>query len=70
MGIETLLQRIYVGQKYPHIYMLRSVHAKIRVRKYVVHYAFEHMSTITKLSQDVTQYYMNITSSIGTNARI
>jgi len=28
------------------------------------------MSTITKLSQDVTQYYKNITSLIGTNARI
>ena len=28
------------------------------------------MSTITKLSQDVTQYYKNITSPIGANVRI
>jgi len=35
-----------------------------------VHYTFQHMSTITKLSQDVTQYYKNITSPIGANARI
>ena len=28
------------------------------------------MRTITKLSQDVTQYYKNITSSIGAIARI
>jgi len=28
------------------------------------------MSTITKLSQDVTQYYKNITSPIGANERI
>ena len=27
------------------------------------------MNTITKLSQDVTQYYKNITALIGTNAR-
>ena len=27
-------------------------------------------STITKSSQDVTQYYMNITSPISANARI
>jgi len=29
-----------------------------------MHYTFQHMSTITKLSQDVTQYYKNITLSI------
>jgi len=28
------------------------------------------MSTITKLSPDVTQYYKNITSPIGANERI
>ena len=28
------------------------------------------MSIITKLSQDVTQYYKSITSPIGTNKRI
>jgi len=28
------------------------------------------MSIITKLSQHVTQYYKNVTSPIGTNARI
>jgi len=28
------------------------------------------MNTITKLSQDVTQYYKNITSPIDANARI
>ena len=27
-----------------------------------MHYIFQHMSTITKLSQDVTQYYKNIIS--------
>ena len=27
-----------------------------------MHYTFQHMSTITKLPQDVTQYYKNITS--------
>ena len=36
----------------------------------MVHYIFQHMSTITKLSQIVTQYYKNITSPIGTNTRI
>jgi len=28
------------------------------------------MSTITRLSQDVTQYYKNITSPIDANAKI
>ena len=37
---------------------------------YVVHYTFQHMSTIIKLSQDVIQNYKNITSPIGANARI
>ena len=37
---------------------------------YVVHYAFLHMSTITKLSQDAIQYYKNITSPIGAKGRI
>jgi len=27
-----------------------------------MHYTFQHISTITELSQDVTKYYMNITS--------
>jgi len=36
----------------------------------VVHYTFQHMNTVTKLSQDVTQYYKNITSPIGANSRI
>jgi len=31
----------------------------------MVHYTFQHMSTITKLSQDVTQYYINITSPMA-----
>ena len=30
----------------------------------MVHYTFQHMSTITKLSPEVIQYYMNITSLI------
>ena len=30
----------------------------------MVHYTFQHMSTITKLSPAVIQYYMNITSLI------
>ena len=47
-----------------------SVQERIRVRKQVVHYTFWHMSTITKLSQDVTQYYKNIISPIGANARV
>jgi len=33
-------------------------------------YAFQHMSIITKSSQDVIQYYKNITSPIRANARI
>ena len=37
---------------------------------YVVHYTFQHFSIITKLSYDVIQYYNNIISPIGTNARI
>ena len=36
----------------------------------MVHYTFQHMNTITKLSQNVTQYYKNITSPIDANARI
>ena len=43
---------------------------RIRARKYVVHYTFQHMSTITKLSSDVAQYYKNITSPIRANVRI
>jgi len=35
-----------------------------------MHFTFQHMSTITKLSPDVTQYYENITSLIGAIARI
>ena len=27
-----------------------------------MHYTFQHMSIITRLSQDMTQYYKNITS--------
>jgi len=30
-----------------------------------MHYTFQHMSTITKLSPDVTQYYKNITSPMA-----
>jgi len=67
---EMLLRCIYVGHKYPHIYTLSITTGKIRVWKYVVHYTFQHMSTITKLSQDVTQYYKNITSLKGANVRI
>ena len=40
------------------------------VRKYAVQYIFRHKSTITKLSQDVTQYYKNIASPIGAKVRI
>jgi len=69
-GTETLLRRIYASWKCPHVYMLSSVQAKIRVPKYVAHYTFQHKSIITKLSQDVTQYYNNIISPIGANARI
>jgi len=36
----------------------------------MVHYTFQHKSTITKLSQDVISYYKNITSPMGVNARI
>jgi len=36
----------------------------------MVHYTFQHKSTITKLSQDVAKYYKNITSPIGANAGI
>jgi len=37
---------------------------KVRCALYI-----QHMSTITKLSQDVTQYYKNITIPIGANAK-
>jgi len=30
-----------------------------------MYYTFQHKSTITNLSYDVTQYYKNITSWIG-----
>jgi len=52
--METLLRRIYAGQKYRHVYTQVSVQARIRVRKHVVHYTFKHISTIIKLSSDVT----------------
>jgi len=51
--------------KYPHIYMLSISIARTRVQKYAVHYTFQHMSTIAKLSYDVTQYCKNTTSLIG-----
>jgi len=35
-----------------------------------MHYTYQHMSTIIKLSPDVTQYYINITSPIGAIKRI
>jgi len=33
-----------------------------------MYYTFQHITTITKLSQDVIQYYKNIISLIGANA--
>jgi len=36
----------------------------------MVHYTFQHVSTLTKLLPDETQYYTNISSPIGANARI
>jgi len=35
----------------------------------MVHYTFQHVSIITKLSQNVTQYYKNIISLIGAIVR-
>ena len=47
------MQRIYAGQKYPHEYTLSIRQVRIRVRsKWCI--TFQHMSTITKLSPDVT----------------
>ena len=77
-GTETLLRRIYAGQKYPHVYTLSISTGKNQSTKHVVHYTFQHMSTITKLSpffghikgsRGVTQYYKNITLPIGANMR-
>ena len=56
--------------KYPHIYTLSISTGKNQSTKVRVHYTIQHMSTIIKLSQDVTQYYKNITSPIGVNVRI
>ena len=62
--METLLQRIYASQKYLHVYTLSISTGKNQSTEVVVHYTFQHMSTITKLSPEVIQYYMNITSLV------
>jgi len=60
-----LLRLIYVGRKYSHIYTLsinirKNQSTEERGALYTPTY-----ETITKLSQDVIQYYNNITSPIG-----
>jgi len=65
VGTETLLQCIYAGQKYPHIYTLSISIVKNQSIKVCGVLYIPTMSTITKLSQDITQHYNIITSSIG-----
>ena len=65
-----LLRRIHVGRRYPLIYTLSIITVKNQSTEacgalYILNY-----ETITKLSQDVTQYYKNTTSPICANARI
>ena len=65
-----LLRRIYAGQKYPHVYTLsistvKNQNMKVRGALYISTYEYNY-----KVSQEVTQYYKNITSPIGANARI
>jgi len=65
-----LLRRIYVGRKCPHIYTLsistgKNQSTKVRDALYIPTYEYNY-----KLSQNVTQYYKNITSLIGAIARI
>ena len=48
-------------------YIYAKHQCRLRVQKYVMLYMFQYMSIITKLSQNVTQYYTNITSPIWRN---
>ena len=69
-GTETLLQRIYAGQKYPHVYMLSISTGKNQSTEtngalYIPTYEYNY-----KVITRGDKYYKNITSLIGANARI
>ena len=70
MSTETLLRRIYTGQKYPHVYMLSISIAKNQSTEehgglYIPTFEYNYI-VITRCDKD----YKNITSSIGANVRI
>ena len=59
---ETLLRRIYLGQKYSHVHTLsistdKNQSMKVRGASYIPTYEYNY-----KVITDVTQYYKNITS--------
>ena len=65
-----LLQRIYTGQKYPHVYTLsintdKNQSTELYGALYIPTYEYYY-----KVLPGVTQYYKNITSPISTIARI
>ena len=70
MGTETLLWRIYVDQRYPHIYTLsistyKNQSTEARGALYIPTYEYNY-----KVITRGVKYYKNITSLIGANARI
>ena len=69
-GMKTLLRLIYAVRKYPHTHILSISTSKNQSMKVCGALYVPTYGTNTNLSHDVTQYYKNITSSIGVNARI
>jgi len=70
VGTETLLRRIYVGQKYPHIYKLsistgKNQSTKVRGALYIPTYEYNY-----KVITGCDTIYKNIKSQIGANTRI
>ena len=70
MGTETLLRRIYAGQKYPHVYTLSINTGKNQSTEasgalYIPTYEYNY-----KVITRGDTYYKNITSLTGANARI
>ena len=70
MGTETLLRRIYVGQKCPHIYMLRistgkNQSTKARGTLFIPTHEYNY-----KVITECDTILQNITSPIGANLRI
>jgi len=66
--MEILLLRIYAGQKYPHIYTLSIRQESVYESTWCIIYS--NIWYNYKVITDVTQYYKNITSQIGANAKI